>query len=457
MTTVIEYSGRPVISPGPDPGHYESEAEVLNFQAALDKLEQHLESSPGLTERDILTVLTIGELLRLDHASSQLFQASAFVLHTAVINLYPLSSRRFYQASQTLKMERFLLDFSRQSRIFLRGRSYERITKKFGLRCDLIDIVDGRVLHVAAQMLAQDASFRADDASLLSEYQRLMALTKTLCNIDLCSLTAQDLDSNTAPEEVAETQAENASSSLVMPFGNPTFDHYLAPVRLMIDEESSPRNISASASTFRELSHWHNHNKLLCRKGPPPRIGFFALRRNQKYMAEMVEYAGSLTNAVGKTLKPETVVDVAAPTRGNDQVKSEREDSKTLTKGRTSKPNPKNKQAKPNTGKAAAHAAAAASQEGKDDKKRKQFLTTWASRCKEFQGHPIPIDRFTAAEKFWKGLKTLEKAAVGGEVELYIVSSLILMWIDSGKKGTFGKSATLSIEALDLDRMPGSS
>ena len=146
-------------------------------------------------------------------------------------------------------------------------------------------------------------------------------------------------------------------------------------------------------------------------------------------MAEMMVYAGSLTNAVGKSLEPEVIVPSSTRTRHQSQTKLNGKEWKDSTKETALKQNSKNKTGERNSGKAAALAAAAALQAGKAKTKETHSLAVWRSRCKELDEEDDPVVRYSKAQKIFVSLRTSETTVVGTEIELYAVNALTLIWI----------------------------
>ncbi|KAF7507459.1 hypothetical protein GJ744_010390 [Endocarpon pusillum] len=433
ITTVVEGFGQSHAHLSVDFPTYQGRQEDPKFSIDMEKLEQ-LEMLQDMTERDILTVLTLSELLKQDHTGYRLGQASAFILHTAILRLYPLSVRRFDRKPFRQESEEFLLQFSEKARHILQIRSYKQLVGTHATRYDLMDLLDGRIFYAAAHAVEQGFKVSTTDGLLWSEYQRLTAIIGKFHNIDLPISTSQNPLQSTFPilkssGHAAEALPSSRHSS-VMPFRNPIFDHHLAAIKLTIDDNLLKNSHSNSAKTFKEISHWHNSKRRLGHKTPLPKLGFFALRRNQRYMAEMMAYAASLTNAIGKSLEPEVIVQSAAKDHNkDDRKKFNGKDGKDFAKGNPLQLAPKNKKGGPNSGRAAAYAAAAALKASKTEVKGTQSLAVWRLRCKELDEESDPLIRYSTAQKIWHSLGKLEMDVVGTEVELYSVGVLTLIWM----------------------------
>ena len=453
ITTVLEGFGKPLSSLSVDYPTCQSRQEDSKCSIVLKKLE-HLRTIRDMTEREIITVLALSELLRQDSSGYKPLQASALILHTALLRLYPLSARRFDRAPLKWENEEFLLQFSQECRNLLQMRSYKQILGSCPLRCDLIDLLDGRIFHAVAHALHRDLKVAAVDRLLWSEYQRFAAILGNLCNFGLPVLTSQKLPLSTASIQELSGQATVTSPTsrppTVMPFKNSIFDHHLAAIQLTTDDALPKNSHTTSAKTFKEISHWHNSKRRIGHKTPSPKLGFFAHRRNQWFMSEMIAYAASLTNAVGKTLEPEVIVPNATNDPNKDRKKLNGKDWKDSAKRKSLERKPlesnlKNKKGGLNSGKAAAYAAAAACKASKVEAKGTQSLATWRLRCKELDEEEDPLIRYSMAQKIRFSLGKPEVDVVGTEVELYAVSVLTLIWMkycQDGKRA-MGKSSPL--------------
>lgn len=392
-----------------------------------------------MTERDLLTILSLSELLRKDRSRFRRLQASAFLLHTAILRIHPLPARTFDQEPLQRENREFLLQFSREARSLLQMTTYKQTLRTYPLPCDIADLLDGRVFYAVANALNQGLKVSMVDPILSSEYERLAAMIENVCGTHLPLPCSLDLPPSTTSmrefsgQDIGTSQTFRPSS--VMPFQNSVFDRHLAPIKLTTDLSPAQDSVSTSTKVFKEISHWHNFRKPLGYKPQATKQGFYAHKRNQKFMAEMMAYAGSLTNALGNSLEPEIVVTSSTKINHQDQRKLGGKEGKDPGKDTASKQNLKNKKGVHNVGKAAALAAAATLQAGKAEAKGTQSLAFWRSRCKELEQEVDLVLRHSKARKVLIGLKTSEIAVVGAEIELYAVDALIQIWIRYCREG----------------------
>ena len=236
----------------------------------------------------------------------------------------------------------------------------------------------------------------------------------------------------------AESAKHSSTSGGVLPFSNPVFDVHLAPVRVDVDaskEEPSP----ATAKTFVELTHWHNHKVSLERRKQRPLTKYQLMkgqRRRQQHMTEMRDYASSLTNASGGMLQPETILTVSGkrqykaspaggvPSGGTAATASERP----KPGGPAARPQRK-APAKVKGGKAAAMESADALSRQKQARTVDAAFHGWT----KFHGS-MNIGRdgaaavYKATERFLLGLPGDKRTAVEPEVLCYMLHTLLLLW-----------------------------
>lgn len=433
MATIIEAYGNSMpslfikaSSGPPDHAHW-------NSGTSLARLER-LTSRAGLSEKDVLTALALCELLPRKRLGANLQEASAFLLHAAILNLYPLSARRFDLRPLNDNEEGFLLHFSHYARGILRHESYSQCLGPCSFRCNIVDLVDGRVFGASILSLKKYSTLVGLHPSLRAEYHRLAALVDRIRGEKLVSLLPQSADlAAAAPELSGELIIPKASptESSVMPFHNKVFESHLAPIEISTTEDCSHASDSTSRKVFKELSHWHNSDKIVNDRRIPKKIGFFAHKRHQHFMADMMAYAASLTNSVGRRLEPEIVV--VSPTFILESKQRNPKGKETNSSAASSivqhESGSKSKVGELKKGKKAALAAAAKAQETKAAKKEGVSFALWRDRYKCLQKLDDLRERYLGAQKYLFDLKTTESASLGNEIELYMVSVLISMWI----------------------------
>jgi superfamily II DNA or RNA helicase len=220
----------------------------------------------------------------------------------------------------------------------------------------------------------------------------------------------------------------------ILPFKNAIFDKHLAPVHLHLAGKLSNGSTLENVKVFQELSHWHNHKKAVAMKGLTQKLGFFARRRNDLYMAEMHAYAASLTNAAGKVLDPETIivnqtVQPFKPHRASVAVKIDC--SHQLKDGVKSKGSKKTSNPTKKSGKTAALEAAAAFRAVRAQSKEDKDATSWKVKCKEFLAERNVQIRYTTARDY--SIILHQASLIRPEVELFTIDCLLRIWMENCK------------------------
>ena len=385
----------------------------------------------GLTEREHLTLLVIQRMTALDECSPDM--ASALLLHTALLSACPLSNRTFSKEffnfsryhvnglSLRRSAPKFITRFAKEARVFLESEAWDQTMDDNSASCDVYDLIDGNLFMACLAVRCTKP---------VPRFQMLVNIANSMCSLHVSfafeppfqrdwekPLKKKKTKGNAEPQAIAR-----AKKWAVLPFKNAVFDAHLAPVRLEVEDNADgtggfPHRI------FKELSHWHSSKKPLDSKARAARAAqaqkssFFARRRNQRYMAEMTAYAGSLTNAVGKVLEPETVV-----SKG---------------KGKSSAPkkeiNPTAQKAPKNAkkgGRQAIMEEQAAINSRKDAVAAEALFQGWKTRCAEIESSTSLAQKYEKAKGFYATLMIdNKKKPLRAEVQLYIVNLILQQWL----------------------------
>jgi len=283
----------------------EDAAFVTDRVDAIKNLSQKL----GFTERELLAVTAVSRLLKEQARGpvqlERLHQSiTLFLLHIALLKRLPISARRFRETPVAAHISQFLSMFAVTAERTMESVAWASTLQDSTAQVDVCDAIDGRLFNVVASGIGQLPREVQDD---LTRYQ---SAVKSLVDIEV-SMEMTHATESEIVDAVDDTEDNNRSDTSVMPFSNPVFDKHLKSIHLSIDEAAENRGSNLSARIFREVSHWHNAKKPLAHKGPPTALSakeeFWIARRNQWFMAEMRDYASSLTNSIGKSLDPETI------------------------------------------------------------------------------------------------------------------------------------------------------
>ena len=287
-------------------GEREAILRVRNCQCRSSELA---DSGRPFTEREILTLITLAQMLKDDPALEDL--STHFLCHTALIRLLPLSNRR--QPAQRSsgekhsRLQSFMAIFSRISSTLISSGAWAKAMENKIVPCDISDLIDGRLFEA----VSMDGSQWRYPAPITPIFENLAHILCTLSGIHLKLPT--NLRNATSHSNEVNGLASDAVS--ILPFSNPVFDKHLTSINLcVVPSRSSDRQYGR---IFQEVSHWHNAKRRLDSKQAQQiptsaKDKLRSLKRDQRFMAEMQAYAASLTNAVGKALEPEimTVSDV---------------------------------------------------------------------------------------------------------------------------------------------------
>ncbi|KXH62453.1 DEAD/DEAH box helicase [Colletotrichum nymphaeae SA-01] len=209
----------------------------------------------------------------------------------------------------------------------------------------------------------------------------------------------------------------------ILAFSHPVLDKYLEDVKLtsqcMMEDETSESKI------FQELSHWHNSKKSIDPKHVPKRRGFYASKRNQRYMADTIAYSASLTNSTGKSIDPETIVakktDFSAESK--KQVGTTRRQDHLIKSGTEN-----------------ALETSRRLREAKSHSRTTVIIKNWAEKCQDFDKITSVSQRYLRVKRYLSSLSSEDQKSIGGEVMLYMCNILGLQLIRRPLKKAFSDS-----------------
>ncbi|KAK2841620.1 hypothetical protein FQN49_006075 [Arthroderma sp. PD_2] len=278
----------------------------------------HSYPRPDLSQRDLVILMALSLMYKsgaLDRSNT--IESTPILLHNAILHECRISYRAI---PDSVKGDGFLSDFAAAAYQILRSNTWGVVVENSSVPCDLADLLDGRLFH---HLLDGGMANITPTPSVNRKFIALAAWLKRLCGVDV---EPESLSADKAQEDglndvnnykqskrpkAVKTTAGQEDSQPILPFSHPIFDAHLKPVHLSVDERGTQNIGKESSRIFQELSHWHNHRRPVGGKTSIPKLtekqAFFANRRNQFFMAEMADYAASLTNATGGMLNPETV------------------------------------------------------------------------------------------------------------------------------------------------------
>ncbi|RYP74478.1 hypothetical protein DL771_002952 [Monosporascus sp. 5C6A] len=322
------------------------------------------------------------------------------------------------------------------------------------VKWDAFDLIDGRLYL----RIFKDLRSLSVDQDIAQEVGILAELLKTLSGVDISKKLpsqnrGQEKQSKLEGDEV-QTNGPKESSYFpptVLPFSHPIMDQYLQQVHLTLGEDSEEQG---SSQIFRELTHWHNTKKLVDSRRPvTKRIGFFADKRNKKFMADTIAYSASLTGSSGKNINPEIIV-----AHQSDHIKRPKTTQEPGNDWRTTmkeKQTTKNKKHQQKSGRQKALETARALKENKAEEKSAVVVSSWKRWTLELEKEKSLTKRYLKAERYLRALSPLQASFVGAEASLYLCHVLNMMRNsnDLPKSSVSGITAMLWSQLIETNRL----
>ena len=406
-----------------------------------------------MTLREVVAITALSQLLREDPSGLTKRHACAMVIHLAALRLTSLSERRCGSAttrdSGTAAPvdDKFLRQFSEVARGVVEGLEDNRSAA--ALTWDVFDLVDGRVFW---SIFSQLPSIKLPQRVLkFSQILEAFVMKEGGCVEDgswLGRVVVTD-----APSETPQDESPKVLKSSVLPFSHPALDEYLGTVKVELDNEPPP--VSAETRIFDEVTHWHNSKKVLDNtRKPAAKVGFWAHKRTQRWMAHIIAYAASLTNSSGKNIDPEIIVIAGGAKNLGNSGPAKKETTAPPKKEINSGPAKKDPKAGPAAkgkkvaakvgGRENALAAAKAVKEQKTAVKATSTIEFWRESCHELEKEPGLEKRYLKSFKFLSGRPNEQLVVIGTEGMLYLCNILIQVWSRFCKDGAKTKGKRIS-------------
>ena len=198
----------------------------------------------------------------------------------------------------------FLATFAEIAVESLANRKWANVMLTNAVKCDLADLIDGRLFRIVLQASLQGSLVSALPLAVQNDWSFVSEVVFATCGK---ALSLDPIQGRLEAHEFGDQTGEDVGELAVMPFSNSSFDKHLACIHVIADATLPDR--LTSMKLYRETTHWHNRKPLISKQNPQLKISKWKnpLRSNQFHMAEMTAYAASLTGAKGKALKPETI------------------------------------------------------------------------------------------------------------------------------------------------------
>ena len=410
-------------------------------ESAQVLLEKAIQEQPGLTQRQCLLLTSLGIMLSSDATTKRedIIGATSVILHLAILQDAQLEDRTIEDPKQG--DSKFFNAFVKTARDVLISNHWGEVVKDHNLKCDLADLMDGRLFFEIQKLVANNGVNRVISPSTILPFNTLADLLEGLCGKKLQCETIKNAESNTGkspPDAKSKKKrgsnkaSSNSPSSTVLPFENAVFDNHLKPVHLEINE-SIDREIDTKASRkFMEMTHWHSSKPLEQTKAVvSAQRSWKYQKQNQRYMAEMRQYAESLIGSAGMS-QPEIVV---AESSNNPQQKLP------VAKEGKQYSGPKKKNQSGDGKPSVKETAALTIQQKVADGEKKQ-REKWKRKLETIPESASPVTRFTAVEEYLSTLTKDSRIVLEPEILAYLLDQLVQV-ISAERKDEQGSKHTL--------------
>lgn len=395
-------------------------APLQDYQAACNNTAIDSDQEP-LTSRDRTAIISLATILKQDPSTEMQQRTVAFLVHLAILKHCALSNRPtepyFCPTLEAANLDsRFINLFCEVSTLVL--KAHESGGDPGSEEAwDTYDLMDGRLW--ASVLKASPKAILP--ASVVASYKGLAARVSNISGIML--LTRAEVVNPSTSWATNSTdgacRTSTSPSDALLPFSQPDFEPLLKGVAsAATTSNGNDRNSELSSvtgfKTSKEATHWHSTRKLSALGSKPSPVDVRSevkiRRRNQQRMAEMVSYAASLTNAVGKVLEPETIVTAKA---------AESYSSPKPRKDERTKPNRLHHELNEWKFRDAQRRV-----EGRQDAELDKASAAWGFAFDKFQREQDMLRRYTSLIDYIGKLSPLQMKLVGPDALLYACSIL---------------------------------
>ena len=373
----------------------------------------------NLSCRDYLVAITLALMFECNMTqNSSLAEPCAMLIHSRLLEEYQLPSRVIDMIDAT-DDNGFLQTFIEMALLVFTSTVWKDAISSFKSPLNVSDLIDGRLFLKIVSILQRGDMNDRIVASVATKFNTVSSMVKTLCGMDLQLPSAANNLDNGKQRKMAKLANGPSISTKVLPFDNLVFRDHLKPVCLEVDKSPIPKISDRTSTMFKELSHWHNYRRPVDHKANTaltPREINKAHRRNQFFMAEMRDYAASLTNAVGGILEPETVFIVAS--------KEKEREAKSAPKWTKDK-NKTKKQSPAKTGKPSVRDMATSARQAKQNEALDKQIEKWRYKRESFDQEKDNATRFTKVQQYLATVPSDKRYMVEAEILTYLLGTLV--------------------------------
>ena len=383
----------------------------------VDQMSEIIAAASPASTRTKLTLATLKSM-----EDKYLEWWPACLAHALLLDSLPLTARRIATVEFEDKTESAVAGFIDCWSAQL-SQSFDGWMEKEEPDTSLVDVFDGRMFR---RLLASSLdSLPAGVTTRLTQLLHIITGDQRIPARDDVKFTAASAE---ASDREGSQGMDIPSPGLhILPFSHPAFDKHLRDIEVTVKDSPSQRPHNTKLSE--ELTHWHNSKKpLLVKRNAPqdPKAKARSMRMNQRFMAEMLSYAASLTSTTGKSLSPELiVVGAASGAIGKSLAKSGGEvrdgdsvPSKSLQQ----------KSSRKVPGKAKNDKIATESAKRAEDANT-VVIGAWKRAQETFDASSTPYERFAQSKRYLADVRDRKDVSVIiNDVELYKVYALLAIW-----------------------------
>ena len=380
-------------------------------------------------------LICLSQILKADPSKRTL--VSAFLLHHVLLGRLPLSKRRFHLSSRKdQNVDKFLNEFAALATGYLNSDIGQHAQHPdHNPPNDLYDLVDGRLFAVVLENVdairkGMESGFASAVKDLERDFEETSGIASVITGHKHTTTTSATHRTSGIDENTKELSLRGPKPPSILPFSNAIFDKHLASIHINVGSDKTP--YPKTARIFQEVTHWHNHKKLLdvkVVKELDEKAKKKANRRNQFFMAEMQAYAASLTNAAGKVLDPEVIT---ATTVAETSKAPPKKENRQIPQSK----NPVKQKAGKSAGKAAVMENVAAKKAQMADDNTRKALEAWQVRRRDFDAESNLPSRYRKSVSY---LKTLSAAPALLRIEVLLYQMQVLLEISKA----FSKEAAV--------------
>ncbi|KAK1460112.1 DEAD/DEAH box helicase [Colletotrichum melonis] len=401
----------------PDPG---CQRTIERLQAIPKPSEWRVLRSDSEVEAQEEVAITVCAIFLSNKASSDVHShrlVAAFLSHIVLLKHATLLQRpveTLPKLESSSGIEEFLATFAEVAAHLI--QQWPRRKEGQYRNWRVCDLIDGRIYNQVLERL-ETLRLPSDAGSGYAEaVRRLSGVDVSYCMPDSVPQIKNGAGIHRISYQPPDTQS-------ILAFSHPVLDKYLEDVKLT--SQSVMEDETFESKIFQELSHWHNSKKSIDPKHVPKRQGFYASKRNQRYMADTIAYSASLTNSAGKSIDPETIVakksDLSA--RSRKQVGTTRRQDHPIKSGTEN-----------------ALETSRRLREAKSQSRAAVIIKNWAEKCQDFDKITSVFQRYLKVKKYLSSLSSEDQMSIGGEVMLYMCNILGLQLIRRPLKRAFSDS-----------------